>query len=154
MIDESLWHQIVASIPICCVDVVIVRDARALLVLRSDEPAAGQWWIPGGRVIKGEKMVSTAWRKAYQEIGLDCIVGPVIYRDELCFDSGPGDNSVHAVATCFLLFPKDERPVMLDGHHREFAWVSDPRQFYVVREEVELVSLSPYVVKCLEAAGL
>lgn len=154
MIEELLWHQIVASVPIVCVDVVVVRDGKALLVLRSDAPARGQWWIPGGRLMKSESLAGCAWRKAVQEVGLDCRVGPVVHRGELCFADGPGGRNVHAVTTCFLLVPKDDRPVVLDGHHRDYTWVEDPAQFYVMGEDVERVELHPYVLKCLEGAGL
>ena len=45
---------------ICCVDCVVIRKnehngkRECLLVERSDEPAKGLWWWPGGRIYKGE----------------------------------------------------------------------------------------------------
>lgn len=59
----------------CCVDCLLVRTSKDgkkefLLVLRSSEPAKGLWWLPGGRLLKGESFFSAAERKAKDETGL------------------------------------------------------------------------------------
>ena len=43
-----------AMIEIPCVGGVVVHDGRLLVVRRANEPGAGQWSIPGGRVEPGE----------------------------------------------------------------------------------------------------
>jgi colanic acid biosynthesis protein WcaH len=70
-IHDVLYRQILSCIPIACVDIAIVNDGEILLVKRNDKPAQGQWWLPGGRVRKGEVMRDTAKRKALGEVGLD-----------------------------------------------------------------------------------
>jgi ADP-ribose pyrophosphatase YjhB (NUDIX family) len=57
------------------VDCLLVRTTRegkkeCLLVLRSSEPVKGVWWLPGGRLLKGESFFAAAKRKAMQETGL------------------------------------------------------------------------------------
>ncbi|MEV6949774.1 hypothetical protein AB0N07_49360 [Streptomyces sp. NPDC051172] len=39
-IDEELYRREVATLPICCVDVFLVRAGRTLLIRRRDEPQA------------------------------------------------------------------------------------------------------------------
>src|SRR5688572_24526207 len=63
-IPDELYARILDSVPIACVDIAIVARGGVLLVRRKDAPARGEWWVPGGRVLKGEMMRETAARKA------------------------------------------------------------------------------------------
>jgi colanic acid biosynthesis protein WcaH len=145
-IPEELYYQILRSLPIACVDVVIISNGGALLVKRKDPPAPGQWWVPGGRVIKGETLKETARRKALEEVGLLCHVGPLIETSETIFPDGPCDIPIHSVNSCFLLYPYEDASrlqVRPDDHHVDWKWVS------TIPED-----LHPYVVRCLKGAGL
>ena len=143
-IPQHLYNQILEAIPIVCVDVAIVNDGCVLLVRRRDAPAKGQLWLPGGRVHKGETLRQAAARKALDETGIDCHVGPIIHTDETIFEDGPEGIAVHSVNTCFFLFSRQHSvEVNLDGHHEDWVWIDhiDP-------------GLHPYVKLCLAAAGL
>jgi colanic acid biosynthesis protein WcaH len=143
-IPDALYHQILENIPIACVDIAIVAQGAVLLVIRKDPPAKGQWWVPGGRVLKGEKMRETAQRKARQEVGMECHVGPLIYTAETIFPDGPAGISVHSINSCFFLYPASpESNLKLDEHHEEYRWVGHIPD-----------GLHPYVESCLSAAGL
>jgi 8-oxo-dGTP diphosphatase len=52
----------------------VVRDqqGRFLLVLRANDPEAGRWTVPGGRVDAGETLQQAAAREVVEETGLDC----------------------------------------------------------------------------------
>lgn len=156
MVPDELYYQFLALMPLCCVDVAIVQGGAVLLVKRACAPAKGQWWLPGGRVLKGETLRQAAHRKAVGETGLDCHVGPLIHSAETLFDDGPGDISVHSVNSCFLLWPKEGgQKVQLDGQSIDFNWVCDPQEFYELTEEgAEKVRLHPYVMACLHGTGL
>lgn len=139
-----LYKQIIKAVPLVCVDVAIVNDGCVLLVRRRDAPAKGHLWLPGGRVHKGESLRHAAARKARDEVGLDCHVGPIIHTDETIFDDGPEGIAVHSVNTCFFLFSRQRSvQVRLDNHHGEFVWVDRIG-----------ADLHPYVNTCLRAAGL
>lgn len=143
-IPQELYNQILVNVPIACVDIALVAHGKVLLVMRKDAPARGQWWVPGGRVHKGEMMIVTAKRKAYEEVGINVHVGPIVHTDETIFDDGPFDIPVHSINSCFFVYPVDPDFLpSLDGHHEEYKWVNriDP-------------SLHPYVKRCLFGAGL
>jgi len=126
-------------------------------VRRAEAPAKGRWWVPGGRVVKGETLASAAWRKAKMETGIDCVVGPVVHRAELCFPDGPGGKGVHAIATCFLLTPIwDKFDVRIDGTSIDWRWCNDPDDFWADagEGEPEHIELHEYVRACLKRAGL
>jgi colanic acid biosynthesis protein WcaH len=143
-IEDGLYKRIISCLPIACVDVSIVHDGRVLLVRRGDKPALGEWWLPGGRVHKGERMIDTARRKALEEVGMDCFVGPLVHTAETIFPDGPYDESVHSINSCFILYPRYGcTDVMLDKHHEDYRWVT----------KID-ANFAPYVKDCLKKCGL
>ncbi|AGY56549.1 NUDIX domain-containing protein [Gloeobacter kilaueensis] len=143
-IPQPLYDQILSNLPIACVDVAIVAQGAVLLVRRKVPPAMGQWWVPGGRVLKDEMMKDAARRKALEEVGIDCHVGPIIHTAETIFPDGPSGIAIHSINSCFFLYPVEANAVpVLDGFHLEYRWVQ------AIPE-----GLHPYVIKCLMAAGL
>ena len=64
--------------PVVGVGAVIVRDGRAIIIKRANEPYKGQWSIPGGRVELGESLADAVRREMREETGLDVRVGPII----------------------------------------------------------------------------
>jgi colanic acid biosynthesis protein WcaH len=145
-IPQPLYNAILAHVPVACVDVAVVCDGCVLLVRREDPPARGQWWVPGGRVLKGERMKEAARRKAREEVGVDCHVGPIIHTAETIFPDGPGGIPVHSINSCFLLYPVQGAAhvrVRLDAHHSAWRWAA------AVEDD-----LHPYVRQCLLGAGL
>ena len=143
-IDHDLYRQILQSMPIACVDVAIVAEGKVLLVRRQDDPAKGQWWVPGGRVRKGETLKEAARRKAQEEVGLACHVGPIIHTDETIFPDGPYGVAIHSINTCFFLYPESNATaIQLDEHHEDAKWV----------DTID-ADLHPYVRRCLTGAGL
>ena len=56
--------------PLVAVDLVVVRDAKEVLLgLRRNRPAQGFWFVPGGRIRKNEKMADALLRVAGAEVG-------------------------------------------------------------------------------------
>src|SRR5438105_11978744 len=74
--------------PIPSVGVLVVKDRRALLVQRGQEPSAGRWTIPGGVIEAGETIHEAGRRELLEECGIDVEVGrhlqtfEVIVRDD------------------------------------------------------------------------
>jgi len=139
MIPQDLYNQIISNVPIACVDVAIVHDGSVLLVKRTDDPAKGQWWLPGGRVLKGEFMRMAALRKAKEEVGIKCVVGPILHTAETIFPDGPCGIPVHSINSCFFMYPMEKVNIKLDNHQSEFKWISKMDD-----------NLHPYVKRCLE----
>lgn len=75
-LDKEFYGKMVRDCIICCVDCLIVRynshlqREEVLLVERGTHPAKGIWWLPGGRLFKGETFFDGAKRKARDETGL------------------------------------------------------------------------------------
>ena len=53
--------------PIHCVGIVCLRGDEVLLVRRKNDPGAGKWSIPGGRIEPGESEIAACRRELFEE---------------------------------------------------------------------------------------
>ena len=70
LIPAKLYKKVVELVPIVCVDVILIHEGKYILVKRKNEPLKGQWWVVGGRALKGEHSHKAAFRKIKEETGL------------------------------------------------------------------------------------
>lgn len=131
MVDTATWpyipqqeyDNILSLVPIICVDVAISFNNKILLIRRKNEPAQGQWWLPGGRLYKGETLEDCALRKAIEETDLYCKLGPMIHYSSTDFET------VHSINFVYLLFANSNE-VKLDDTSIEYKWVSQDEGNY------------------------
>lgn len=79
------FKHIYARVPRLCVEVIIQSDKKeVLLTERSIEPLKGKWHIPGGTVLKNEKLEQAVKRVAKEEIGvtikIERMIGVIEYN--------------------------------------------------------------------------
>ncbi len=134
--------------PICCVDVVLVHHSKVLLTYRNDEPAKGQWWVQGGRVFKGEKLIEAVQRKAREEIGIELKILRQLGVYEFFDAKGPFPDlktGVHDIAVCYLaeLADPNAQILMQDGTHTQWRWADHIEE-----------GLHPYVKAVLKDANV
>jgi len=72
-IPEKLWKNVLAYMPIPCVDIIVHTrvggKTRVLLGYRKIYPYNDKWALPGGRIVKKESLHPTANRQL-KEIGI------------------------------------------------------------------------------------
>ena len=73
-IPDEVWSDIVEHVPIPSVDLLVVTDDGLLLAKRQNEPAKGEWFVPGGRIHKGESLEEAVHRVAREELGVDVVI--------------------------------------------------------------------------------
>lgn len=124
-IPEELYKKILENMPVFCVDVIIVKDKKVLLVKRRDEPCKGQWWVPGGRVYKNEKTEDAAIRKAKEETGLDVeIVRRVGFYEIMIKEAAFGVRTgTHNPVVVYLLKPKSNQEIHVDETSSNYKWI-------------------------------
>lgn len=70
--DDEYGRSISAHIVVCADAVIVDRKHQIFyLALRRSKPAAGCWWVIGGRRVPGETPTDGVKRKFQQETGLD-----------------------------------------------------------------------------------
>ena len=127
-VPAPLYKEILESVPIPCVDVVIEHKGKVLLVLRTNKPAQGEWWPPGGRILKGETNEQAAVRKVLQETGLHVSIVKQIGAYSTIFEDGPFSSlktGVHTVNIAYLAHLTDPtQTVVMDAQSSEYGWFS------------------------------
>lgn len=135
MIPKNEYVRITELMPILCVDVV-VRNERGeyLLVKRANPPMQDEWWVVGGRVLKGETLGDAVARKVKEEAGLEVsAVQPLGYFETIA-DANPFGLpfDYHAVSVVFRTDVGDDSPVRLDAQSVEWKWAPElPARFHI-----------------------
>lgn len=70
-IPDNQWEIVVRNVPIVSIDLVLQSVDGIILGKRTNQPAKGEWFVPGGRVHKHERLVEAARRVASEELGVN-----------------------------------------------------------------------------------
>lgn len=56
-LSDDTFRSVVASTPLASIDLVVTNaEGKILLGQRLNRPAQGYWFVPGGRILKGETL--------------------------------------------------------------------------------------------------
>ncbi|MFM2342040.1 MAG: hypothetical protein RLZZ592_1693 [Pseudomonadota bacterium] len=121
---DVIRHTPLVSIDLICRD----PQGRLLLGWRSNRPAQASWFVPGGRILKDERIEQAIERIAADELGLPTAqaaqarpfgVYQHLYPDN--FAGEPGLSTHYVVLAWTLALPADT-PLKGDAQHRELRW--------------------------------
>ena len=147
-IPEEEYRKIVTQVPLPCVDIVVVYDGKFILGKRRIEPAGGEWWPPGGRVLIGELLEDAVKRKLKDDLGLDAGDNKpkFLFTGETIFPNQDGGYRRHTVNAVYRVDLKDKPDVDFEksgiSDFSEIKWFSDVNK-----------SWPEYTKLCLEKAG-
>ncbi|MHC1740082.1 MAG: GDP-mannose mannosyl hydrolase [Anaerolineaceae bacterium] len=69
-LPRSTFLTAITSLPIISFDLIIRNQKeQVLLGLRSNQPAQGYWFVPGGRILKDERLQDAFLRVSENELG-------------------------------------------------------------------------------------
>lgn len=123
IIDKDLYHKIVQIMPISCVDLVVANDfGQVLLAKRTNQPAIGKWWFPGGRVHYLETRIDAAIRKLREECGLKSDQLVELGTFDVIVERSDKSGKSHAVTTLYLVSVRKHHKVNLDSQNSEAEW--------------------------------
>lgn len=126
-LPEAEYRRFLETMPIVCVDGVLVNEeGQYLLVKRRNAPLKDLWWVPGGRVHKGETFEQAFHRKMREELGIEVqLLAPLGVTQELhADDPRGGEQGVHAVSVVFLARPLSEE-ITLDEQSSEWGYFDE-----------------------------
>ena len=126
MLDAGTFKMIVESTPLVSIDLCLVHEGQLLMGLRQNEPLKGQWFTPGGRLLKNERWQDGLIRIAKTELGLTVIsddfelmgVWDHFYENS-ALDEGVSTHYVNLPHVDVL----ESRPELsLDAQHESVRW--------------------------------
>ena len=132
MLDPQTFLNIVANTPLVSVDFVLQRGEEVLLGLRNNRPAKNFWFVPGGRVLKGETIQQAILRVAEKELGIAKMIengqlkvtfcGTFEHFYDDCFAADSLTSTHYVVLGHKIELPADFALPMADEQHVEFKW--------------------------------
>lgn len=136
-LNAKLYRQILASIPIPCVDLVITDGKKFLLVKRKNKPAKNKWCVPGGRVLKNETLKQAVKRKVEEETGLNKfkVLKFIAVKEYFSSESEFGP-ATHTINSIFLIKAYPPTKLKIDNQSSEIQWFYkiNPRWIKYVRD--------------------
>ena len=79
-LSEKTFLKVLDSTPLISID-LIVRNSKGqiLLGLRTNRPAQGYWFVPGGRIYKNESLANAFKRLTKDELGIELAINSAKY---------------------------------------------------------------------------
>jgi len=144
-LPDETWETVVRSVPLVSVDLVVHSDGGVVLGKRTNEPAKGEWFVPGGTVRKHESLEDAVQRVANEELG----VGVTIERRLGVYEH------VYDVADIEDAGGKHYVPIGFEVRaESDFLDPDDQHADLQVFEPPFEIDLHPYVRQYLEDAGV
>ena len=72
-LSKEKFSGVIALTPLVSIDLLVKNsEGKFLLGYRNNKPAQGNWFVPGGRILKNESMDQAFQRLCNEELGIDC----------------------------------------------------------------------------------
>ena len=125
MIPEKKYTEIIENVPILCVDGIIINDEKEyLLVKRLNDPLRGEYWVPGGRVLKHELLKDAIKRKMKQELGIDIFKERLLGYFEDIYEKSDTKltTDLHVISFVYLVNSNNQQKIILDYQSVDSIW--------------------------------
>lgn len=127
-LDSTTFLKIVELTPLVSVDLILRNDRGGILLgFRRNQPAKDCWFVPGGKILKDERIPDAIRRISHAELGftLDPASGSFkgvyehLYPDNF---AGADGISTHYIVLAHEFRLKPEVRICGDEQHAELRW--------------------------------
>ena len=133
IIHRKLYKDILEVLPVLCVDIALVHQGKYILVKRSNHPKKDLWWVPGGRVHKGETVENACHRKVKEELNIEITNLRLIgyYEDLYENNDFELEDMIHTVSIVFEATTKS-LDITLDDQSSDWDFFDNlPKEFKI-----------------------
>jgi len=126
LLDKNFYQKVVETLPILCIDICLVdlSTNRYLVMARTNRPAQGAFWFPGGRMFKGESFFEVAQRKCLEEIGVTVKIEKLIGIYNAIYPDSQWNTPTHTPIVAVLATCNQAAFISLDEQHVDYRWAS------------------------------
>jgi colanic acid biosynthesis protein WcaH len=129
-LNEADFLDVVRLTPLVSIDLIVTDgNRRVLLGQRRNRPAQGSWFVPGGRVMKGETLDTAFTRVVRDELGIASVqrsasrlfgVFEHHYNDNF---AGVAGITTHYVVLAYSIAVGGVVPIGRFDQHSGYAWL-------------------------------
>ena len=129
-LNKNEFVQVVRNTPLVSIDLIIRDPDQCVLVgLRTNEPAKGNWFVPGGIVRKCERLAHAFARIVKAETGLEASIDSAKFIGvyEHLYDNnafGEEGFGTHYVVLAYELNLDCRSQIVSDQQHSSFRWMT------------------------------
>ena len=129
-LSADLFELVVSRTPLISID-LIVKDhlGRVLVGKRTNRPAQGFWFVPGGRVLKNETLSAAFMRLTKDELGVSYRIEDVVYKGlyEHFYDDSALNEAIstHYVVNAFVIELTNDMNSLPQEQHSAYRWLSE-----------------------------
>jgi colanic acid biosynthesis protein WcaH len=132
-LDQETFKTIIATTPLVSID-LLVRNANNQILVgkRVNRPAQGYWFVPGGRILKNERLSEAFSRLTEAELGLKLDIKKARYLglyehfyDDSIFTEDASVVSTHYVVNGFEVVLPESHVNLPCEQHNEYRWLSE-----------------------------
>jgi colanic acid biosynthesis protein WcaH len=126
-LDKNTFTTVIDSTPLISIDLVVKnQQGQALLGYRTNKPAQGYWFVPGGRIFKNELMKNAFSRLCQNELGLICSIDQAQFLgpfEHFYDDSVFGEHvSTHYVVLGYEITVDESQLTLPTEQHSQYQW--------------------------------
>lgn len=121
--------ELIRLAPLVSIDLIIENSAgKILLGMRNNEPARGFLFVPGGRILKNERVADAFKRIVKDELGIEAdyrdteLIGVFDHIYDTNFVHQPGFGT-HYVVLAHRIKIDDNIDITSDDQHSELLWL-------------------------------
>ena len=128
-LNEVEFLKVIELAPLFSIDLIVLNEYSEILVGKRTNPPAKEWWfVPGGRVYKGEALSEAFSRISLMELGLDlkmdnCQLLGVFehFYDDSAFDKNISTHYINTPYLAEIQKSKIDAPLI---QHECYRWVA------------------------------
>lgn len=149
-LDDARFTETVARTPLVSIDLLVTHAGRLLLELRANPPAQDWWFVPGGRIRKGEELPQAFARIRVEELGAALPfeqarpLAAFTHRDADETIRGRPHVDVHYVVLAYQIEAEIDLEALPRAQHRRYRWLP-------IRESLADPGVHPNTRKMAEA---
>ena len=131
-INTHQFLEIIKDTPLVSIDLIPLNNRNeCLLGFRKNKPAQSYWFVPGGKILKDERIADAITRIAKAELGIDLNARDAhfkgvyehLYPDN--FTGKPGISTHYIVLAHEFTLPEGAQ-IRGDDQHSDLRWWSIP----------------------------